>query len=173
MEYSRLVRTLIGLFRQNKIPYMIVGGLAVNYWGMPRATFDIDLVIALQPQDIPQLVQPMRALRYRTFLETVSMNAAMAGEPAVVTPEDLAGAQAIERNTHHDGQVGCSITKPKDGARYPTVTDRLVTGFDLEDNDVVTFLGIPIFITRFPVENVRVPVNHRVSVKGYALGVEL
>ena len=115
MEYSRLVRTLIGLFRQNKIPYMIVGGLAVNYWGMPRATFDIDLVIALQPQDIPQLVQPMRALRYRAFLEAVSMNAAMAGEPAVVTPEDLAGAQAIERNTHHDGQVGCSITKPKDG----------------------------------------------------------
>ena len=101
------------------------------------------------------------------------MNAAMAGEPAVVTPEDLAGAQAIERNAHHDGQVGCSITKPKDEAWYPTVTDRLVTGFDLEDNDVVTFLGTPIFITRFPVENVRVLVNHRVGVKGYALGVEL
>lgn len=34
---------LLRLLNKTKIPYMLVGGLAVNYYGAPRATGDIDI----------------------------------------------------------------------------------------------------------------------------------
>ena len=42
MFYIDLLRELY----HNKIKYLIVGGVAVNLHGVPRATFDFDLVIS-------------------------------------------------------------------------------------------------------------------------------
>jgi hypothetical protein len=33
------------------IPYMLVGSMASNYWGVPRSTHDLDFVLAFQPED--------------------------------------------------------------------------------------------------------------------------
>ncbi|MBM4091029.1 MAG: hypothetical protein FJ276_16645 [Planctomycetes bacterium] len=37
------------------VPYMLVGSMASNYWGIPRTTHDLDFVLALQPADIESL----------------------------------------------------------------------------------------------------------------------
>lgn len=37
------------------IPYMLVGSMASNYWGIPRSTHDLDFVVALQPKDVDPL----------------------------------------------------------------------------------------------------------------------
>ena len=50
---------------------MFVGGIAANYWGMPRATFDIDVVIALQRPSIARLVDPLRKLGFDLGVELV------------------------------------------------------------------------------------------------------
>ncbi len=45
-----LNETLIELSQflsKNKIPYMVIGGLANAIWGNPRATIDIDVTILL------------------------------------------------------------------------------------------------------------------------------
>jgi hypothetical protein len=34
------------------IPYVIIGGLAVQYWGQPRLTVDVDLTVLIPPEDI-------------------------------------------------------------------------------------------------------------------------
>ena len=46
--------------RRHRFSYMIVGGLAANYHGMPRATFDIDLVVKLDGQGLPLMIQMMK-----------------------------------------------------------------------------------------------------------------
>jgi len=39
------------------IPYAIIGGLAVQYWGQPRLTVDVDLTVAAPLEDITGFVQ--------------------------------------------------------------------------------------------------------------------
>lgn len=39
------------------IPYMVSGSVALNFWGQPRMTRDIDLVVELGPTDSVRLVQ--------------------------------------------------------------------------------------------------------------------
>jgi hypothetical protein len=59
-----------------EVAYLVVGGLAVNAYGYVRMTMDIDLVIALSPQNI---LKALHALYDATF------------KPAVpVTPEEFA-----------------------------------------------------------------------------------
>lgn len=36
--------------------YMVTGSMASNFWGIPRTTHDIDLVIQLPPSSVPALV---------------------------------------------------------------------------------------------------------------------
>ena len=42
-------------FFDRKIDYLIVGGLAVNLYGVPRVTQDIDIIIALDKENIFKL----------------------------------------------------------------------------------------------------------------------
>ena len=37
------------------LPYMLVGSMASNYWGVPRTTHDLDFVVTLQPSDAEPL----------------------------------------------------------------------------------------------------------------------
>lgn len=37
------------------IPYMLVGSMASNYWGIPRSTHDLDFVLSLQSPDVDPL----------------------------------------------------------------------------------------------------------------------
>lgn len=43
------------------IPYMITGSLAAIYYGEPRLTNDIDLVVFLKPGDAPRLIEAFPA----------------------------------------------------------------------------------------------------------------
>lgn len=53
--FAAVVRTLDRL----EIPYMVVGSVAASFHGLTRATHDVDLVVALRPQDVPQLVSAL------------------------------------------------------------------------------------------------------------------
>lgn len=48
MFYLELFKAL----EQHKIRYMLVGGLAMNLHGVPRSTMDVDLVLALDPENL-------------------------------------------------------------------------------------------------------------------------
>jgi predicted nucleotidyltransferase len=47
------------------IDYLVVGGLAVNFHGIPRMTYDIDLMILLEPENILKLVTKFTQWGYR------------------------------------------------------------------------------------------------------------
>lgn len=44
-------------FNQLCIPYMVTGSMAVSFYGYPRATHDIDVVLAVQRDDIEHAIE--------------------------------------------------------------------------------------------------------------------
>ena len=58
-------RTIFEELNKDRIDYLLVGGLAVNFHGIPRMTYDIDLMIALESQNIIRLVSKMTGWGYR------------------------------------------------------------------------------------------------------------
>ena len=51
-------------FFDRKIDYLIVGGLAVNLYGIPRLTQDIDIIIAFDRENIFKLNGVLKSLGY-------------------------------------------------------------------------------------------------------------
>ena len=52
MNEIDIVRDISRRFEQAGIPYMLTGSMAMNYYAQPRMTRDIDVVIAIGPEDI-------------------------------------------------------------------------------------------------------------------------
>ena len=44
-DLEAALRDIVLALRQVRIPYMLIGALALPVWGRPRATLDIDFVI--------------------------------------------------------------------------------------------------------------------------------
>ena len=49
-------------FYRNGVRYLIVGGLAVNLYGVPRVTQDIDVIIATDPENILKMNSILKGL---------------------------------------------------------------------------------------------------------------
>jgi predicted nucleotidyltransferase len=58
-------RTIFEELNNGGIDYLLVGGLAVNFHGIPRMTYDVDLIIALEPENITRFVSKMADWGYR------------------------------------------------------------------------------------------------------------
>jgi predicted nucleotidyltransferase len=58
-------QTIFKELNQIGIDYLVVGGLAVNFHGIPRMTYDIDLMILLEPENILKLVSELTLWGYR------------------------------------------------------------------------------------------------------------
>ena len=58
---------LAGLFKK-KVRYLIIGGLGVNLYGVPRVTQDIDLIISMDRQNIIGLIALMKELGFEPRL---------------------------------------------------------------------------------------------------------
>jgi len=63
MIYQQFVQALVDALNGSRLRYMLVGGIAVNYWGFPRATLDIDLAVALETADVDRMRRLLKALR--------------------------------------------------------------------------------------------------------------
>jgi len=68
---------------EHNIQYLIVGGLAVNLYGVPRVTQDIDIIIAFETSNLSRLSNVLKELGYVPRLPGVN-------------PEDLADAEKRE-----------------------------------------------------------------------------
>jgi hypothetical protein len=58
-------QTIFKEFNKLGIDYLVVGGLAVNFHGVPRMTYDIDLMILLQSDNILKLVSQLTRWGYK------------------------------------------------------------------------------------------------------------
>jgi hypothetical protein len=55
---------LLKILNLQKIPYMLVGGFAVNYYGTPRATGDIDISLLVNSDNIINLIKAFKKQKF-------------------------------------------------------------------------------------------------------------
>jgi uncharacterized nucleotidyltransferase DUF6036 len=75
------LEVLEALYRE-RIRYMIVGGLAVNLYGVPRVTQDIDVIISTERENVLNLLKVLTKLEYVPRLP--------------VKPEELADKEKVK-----------------------------------------------------------------------------
>lgn len=60
MNEIDIVRDVSRRLEQATIPYMLTGSMAMNYYAQPRMTRDIDVVIAIGPEDVGRVAALFR-----------------------------------------------------------------------------------------------------------------
>jgi hypothetical protein len=60
MNEIDIVRDVSRRFEEAGIPYMLTGSMAMNYYAQPRMTRDIDVVIAIGPEDVDRVAALFR-----------------------------------------------------------------------------------------------------------------
>src|SRR6266481_7372365 len=64
MNEIDIIRDISHRFEQASIPYMLTGSMAMNYYAQPRMTRDIDVVIAIAPEDVDRVAALFRPHYY-------------------------------------------------------------------------------------------------------------
>ncbi|MCJ7740965.1 nucleotidyl transferase AbiEii/AbiGii toxin family protein [Candidatus Microgenomates bacterium] len=62
MGEREILDDITRLLTKNKIPYLLTGSFAVSYYGIPRATHDIDLIIEVSRENYSQLKKTIDGL---------------------------------------------------------------------------------------------------------------
>jgi len=57
--------SLFSALNKAKVRYLVVGGIAVNLYGIERATADIDLVVDLEEDNINRFITVMKELNFK------------------------------------------------------------------------------------------------------------
>ncbi len=60
MDLVFLLKLVVKRLEDLKIPYILTGGLAVSFWGLPRTTHDIDIVIEAKSEDKDKIVNSFK-----------------------------------------------------------------------------------------------------------------
>lgn len=61
MYFDKIIKTL----NKHNIKYLIVGGLAINLYGIPRFTKDIDIVCDMSEDNLKRLIKAIKELGYK------------------------------------------------------------------------------------------------------------
>ena len=61
MEQQELLVHTAAILDALKIPYMVTGSFAVNFYGIPHTTHDIDLVVQIRVADVSRLAREFPA----------------------------------------------------------------------------------------------------------------
>jgi len=67
---EKLLNNLYLQLKKHRVRYLVVGGMAVNYYGIIRATKDIDLFVEATGENMINLLQAMEAAGFETAQET-------------------------------------------------------------------------------------------------------
>ena len=106
---------LEGLYK-SKVRYLIVGGLSVNLYGVPRITQDIDIVIAMSKENILKITSLLKGLGYIPRLP--------------VNPDDLANHDKVKDWIENKNLKAFSFYHKKD--HYEVIDIVLVHPLDFE-----------------------------------------
>ena len=106
---------LEGLYK-SKVRYLVVGGLSVNLYGVPRVTQDIDIVIAMSKENILKITSLLKELGYVPRLP--------------VNPDDLANHDKVKDWIENKNLKAFSFYHTKDA--YKVIDIVLVHPLDFE-----------------------------------------
>lgn len=65
------------VFEEQKIPYLLTGSLAASYYGIPRATHDVDFVVEIMEKDIDKLLKAIKRVDSSFLISKEEINRAV------------------------------------------------------------------------------------------------
>jgi|SRR3989344_703790 len=89
-EFEELLTKVAAVLEKLSIPYIITGGAAIVFWGRPRFTADIDIVVELYDTKIMPLITGLRtALGKEAYIDEKMVRAEQkrSGEFNVIHPQ--------------------------------------------------------------------------------------
>jgi len=101
---------------KSKVRYLIAGGLSVNLYGVPRVTQDIDIVIAMDRENVLKITSLLKELGYVSRLP--------------VNPDDLANPDKVKDWIENKNLKAFSFYHKKDN--YKVIDIVLVHPLDFE-----------------------------------------
>jgi len=92
MEHSELLRKLVGVLEDLRIPYFVTGSVATILYGEPRFTNDIDIVAAISPLHVRRFVNAFEGTTFYVSEDAVRDAVSRNGQFNIVEP--VAGVKA-------------------------------------------------------------------------------
>ena len=124
---GELLRRITAALDANGIPYMLTGSLASSIYGIPRATNDIDIVIAPTREQLLSLVQLLQrvgltveseaattALRARSQFNVIDFPRGLKVDLIVRKERDFSLTEFERRETHEVGDMSLTLATPED-----------------------------------------------------------
>jgi predicted nucleotidyltransferase len=108
------LEAIIAALNRNKVRYLIVGGLAVAAHGFGRVTFDVDLVVQLQPENVQQAMRALEALGYKPVAPVSASDFADPNIRAAWIREKNMVVFGLQSSQHRDTPVDVFVTEPFD-----------------------------------------------------------
>jgi hypothetical protein len=68
---GNIIRGISSYFKEKEIPYAIVGGATLPLLGMPRSTFDVDVIAMLDEKDVGDFVEYIKSKGFLTSSEDI------------------------------------------------------------------------------------------------------
>jgi predicted nucleotidyltransferase len=131
-------QTIFKKLNQKKIDYLVVGGLAVNFHGIPRMTYDLDLMILLEPKNILNIVAFLSKLGYRPRVPVDPKELADGEKRDLWIKEKNMKAFTFYSDKQPLGEIDLLIDTP---VSYPQLIKRAVS---------IEVQGIPIPVVSIP-----------------------
>lgn len=108
------LEAIVRVLNDADVKYLIVGGLAVVAHGYGRVTFDVDLVVQLQPQNVRHAMKALESLAYRPL---VPVSAEDFADPAIRQSWIRDKGQVVfqlHSDRHLETRIDLFVTEPFD-----------------------------------------------------------
>lgn len=69
MGPGEVLRSIVPKLEQSDIQYMVTGSIAASYYGLARATYDLDIVISSTPEKLKDLISLLPKEEYYAVLQ--------------------------------------------------------------------------------------------------------
>ncbi len=128
MEHSELLRRLVEALEEAEIPYLVTGSTATIFYGEPRFTADIDVVVELTAEAVPILLARFPAGEFYADEESARQAVAKSAQFNILHPASglkvdviVASGGAFDRSrfararrVHPDASYSAAFASPED-----------------------------------------------------------
>ena len=97
---------------ENKVRYLVVGGLSLNLHGVPRATQDIDIIIDLDKDNIYRVIDAIKKLGYAPVMPVDAEYLADSGKRKFWAEEKNLIAFSFRDKLHHYRVIDILLVHP-------------------------------------------------------------
>jgi hypothetical protein len=143
-----LLEDVFASFQRHEVKYLVIGGIAVVLYGVPRATFDLDILIEATPENGQRLLDALLEVRFGTAT-LISVEELLAQEITIFKDRVRIDVQTVTPGLRFEDAWRRRVTMEYQGQRFYVLSrDDLIASkqaagrkIDLEDVRLLELSG--------------------------------